>query len=63
MLADFRSPRRHLTGIQDDFNRKGLVSERGIKKKAFYVLRHYYQEKAIEYQTQAHKPQAQEQEQ
>lgn len=63
VLADFRSPRRHLTGIQDDFNRKGLVSERGIKKKAFYVLRHYYQEKAIEYQTQAHKPQAQEQEQ
>jgi beta-glucuronidase len=46
ILADFRSPRRHLSGIQDEFNRKGVLSERGIKKKAFYVLRNYYQQKA-----------------
>ena len=46
ILADFRSPRRLLNGIQDDFNRKGVVSNKGIKKKAFYVLRDYYQEKA-----------------
>ncbi|NVK57519.1 MAG: beta galactosidase jelly roll domain-containing protein, partial [Alteromonadaceae bacterium] len=32
ILVDFRSPRRTLPGIQDDFNRKGLVSEKGEKK-------------------------------
>jgi beta-glucuronidase len=42
ILMDFRSPRRPLTGIQDFFNRKGLVSDRGNKKLAFYVLRDYY---------------------
>lgn len=44
ILKDFRSPRRHLPGIQDFFNRKGLVSERGEKKKAFYVLKNFYDE-------------------
>lgn len=42
ILKDFRSPRRQLKGIQDDFNRKGLVSERGEKKDVFYVLQHWY---------------------
>lgn len=42
ILADFRSPRRLLPGIQDDFNRKGVYSEKGEKKKAFFVLRDYY---------------------
>jgi len=42
ILTDFRSPRRPLPGIQDGFNRKGLLSEKGEKKKAFYVLREYY---------------------
>ena len=42
ILADFRSPRRPLPGIQDFWNRKGLISERGQKKKAFFVLRDYY---------------------
>ena len=37
ILKDFRSPRRFLPGIQDDFNRKGLVSEKGEKKQAFYT--------------------------
>lgn len=46
ILADFRSPRRVLPGIQDDFNRKGLYSEKGEKKKAFFVLQNYYQQKA-----------------
>lgn len=45
ILADFRSPRRVLPGIQDDYNRKGLVSEKGEKKKAFYVLKKYYESK------------------
>ena len=35
ILKDFRSPRRVLPGIQDNFNRKGLVSDSGEKKKAF----------------------------
>ncbi len=42
ILMDFRSPRRALPGIQDFFNRKGLVSDRGNKKLAFWVLRDYY---------------------
>jgi beta-glucuronidase len=44
LLMDFRSPRRPLTGIQDFHNRKGLISDRGEKKKAFYVMQKYYQE-------------------
>jgi len=44
ILKDFRSPRRLLPGIQDDFNRKGLVSDKGQKKKAFFVLKKWYGE-------------------
>jgi beta-glucuronidase len=44
ILMDFRSPRRPLPGIQDYFNRKGLVSERGEKKKAFFVMQRFYTE-------------------
>ena len=45
ILKDFRSPKRALTGIQDDYNRKGLISEKGEKKAAFYVLRDWYSAK------------------
>lgn len=45
ILVDFKSPRRVLPEIQDNFNRKGLISEKGEKKKAFYVLQKYYQSK------------------
>ena len=48
ILNDFRSPRRHLPEIQDDFNRKGVLSETGAKKQAFYVLRAFYIQKAAE---------------
>ena len=44
ILTDFRSPRRPLPGIQDFYNRKGLISSRGDKKQAFYVLQAYYRE-------------------
>lgn len=44
ILKDFRSPRRQLPNIQDDFNRKGLVSDKGQKKKAFFVLQKWYRE-------------------
>lgn len=46
ILVDFRSPRRPLPGIQDGWNRKGLLSENGEKKKAFFVLQRYYQNRA-----------------
>jgi len=42
ILMDFRSHRRHLSRIQADFNRKGLISEQGVRKKAFYTLQEYY---------------------
>jgi beta-glucuronidase len=44
ILMDFRSPRRPLPGIQDFWNRKGLISDRGDRKKAFYVMQRWYQE-------------------
>ena len=44
ILMDFRSPRRPLPGIQDYFNRKGLISDQGEKKQAFYILQKAYQE-------------------
>ncbi|MBN1414296.1 MAG: beta galactosidase jelly roll domain-containing protein [Bacteroidales bacterium] len=49
ILCDFRSPRRPLPGIQDGWNRKGLIGENGTKKKAFYVLQEFYMQKAKEY--------------
>jgi beta-glucuronidase len=48
VLVDFRSPRRLRPGIQDYFNRKGLISSEGKKKKAFYVLQKFYNDKAAE---------------
>ncbi|MEM1325961.1 MAG: glycoside hydrolase family 2 TIM barrel-domain containing protein [Bacteroidota bacterium] len=45
LLTDFLSPRRNLKKIQNDYNRKGLISEEGIKKKAFYRLRDYYKKR------------------
>ena len=49
ILVDFRSPRRQLPNIQDFFNRKGLISDQGIKKKAFYVMKDWYAQKEKEY--------------
>ena len=45
ILKDFRSPRRVLDGIQDYYNRKGLYSDKGEKKKAFFVLKEWYNKK------------------
>ena len=44
ILKDFRSPKRMLYGVQDDYNRKGLVSDKGEKKLAYYVMRDWYGE-------------------
>ena len=46
ILTDFRSPRRPLPRIQDFYNRKGLISNRGERKEAFYVLQRFYRELA-----------------
>lgn len=42
ILKDFRTPLRVLPGIQDGYNRKGLVSEEGERKLAFDVLANWY---------------------
>lgn len=49
ILTDFRSPRRVLPGIQDGFNRKGLISDKGKKKKAFFVLQDFYKKKKLQF--------------
>ena len=48
ILKDFRSPRRPLAGIQDFWNRKGLLSEDGQRKAAWQLLHDYYAKKAAE---------------
>jgi beta-glucuronidase len=42
VLMDFRSPARMLPGVQDYHNRKGLISNRGQRKMAFYRLQTFY---------------------
>ncbi len=49
ILCDFRSPRRNLPLIQDGWNRKGLISNSGYKKKAFHVLKAFYDEMEQQY--------------
>ncbi|WP_240964247.1 glycoside hydrolase family 2 protein [Flavivirga algicola] len=41
-LIDFRSPLRLHPIYQDYWNRKGLLSEQGYRKKAWYVMKAYY---------------------
>jgi beta-glucuronidase len=49
ILCDFRSPRRLLPGIQDGWNRKGVIGQNGTKKKAFYVLEDFYDKMEVKY--------------
>jgi len=46
VLMDFRSPTRNVPLLQDGFNRKGLISEDGKKKQAFFLFQKLYKEKA-----------------
>ncbi|MBR1519466.1 MAG: beta-glucuronidase [Prevotella sp.] len=46
VLKDFYSPRRQLAGVQDYHNVKGVVSDNGEKKKAFFVLSDWYKRMA-----------------
>jgi beta-glucuronidase len=47
ILVDFRSPRRMLPGVQDGYNLKGLISNQGQKKEAFFTLQKAYQDKDL----------------
>ena len=47
ILMDFRSPNRPLVGVQDEFNRKGLISDQGQKKKAFFVVQKAYEDGSV----------------
>jgi beta-glucuronidase len=48
VLKDFRSPRRPLPRFEDYFNRKGLVSDHGERKKAFFVLQKFYHDVQVQ---------------
>lgn len=45
VLFDFRSPFRFHPVNQEDWNRKGLVSDQGFRKKAWYIMKEYYDNK------------------
>ncbi len=49
ILNDFRSPKRVLPNIQDGWNRKGLISNHGIKKKAFFTVKDFYKKIKLQY--------------
>jgi len=44
VLFDFRSPNRWLPINQDGWNRKGLISDKGQRKKAWFVMKQFYEE-------------------
>ncbi|MGC4104272.1 glycoside hydrolase family 2 protein [Ferruginibacter sp.] len=44
ILVDFKSPRRNNPVYQEGWNTKGLIDNHGKKKKAFYILKAYYDE-------------------
>jgi beta-glucuronidase len=46
ILVDFRSPRRPLPGVEDGWNRKGLLTNDGTKKQAYQVLQQFYRERS-----------------
>ncbi len=45
ILFDFRSATRNQMKNQDNWNRKGLVSDKGMRKKAWYLMQKYYESK------------------
>jgi beta-glucuronidase len=47
ILMDFRSPGRNIPKLQDGYNRKGFISEKGEKKQAFTLLQKAYAEHSI----------------
>ncbi|MGB5204762.1 MAG: glycoside hydrolase family 2 TIM barrel-domain containing protein [Eudoraea sp.] len=47
ILVDFKSPRRQNPVYQQFWNRKGLISNTGVKKKAYFILKEYYRNKSV----------------
>ncbi len=47
ILMDFRSPTRNIPKLQDGYNRKGLISEDGKKKQAFFLFQKAYAERSV----------------
>ena len=47
ILTDFRSPGRNIPKLQDGYNRKGLISEDGKKKKSFGLVQEVYKEHSV----------------
>ena len=50
ILIDFRSPKRLNDVYQNGWNRKGLYTETGKKKKAFFVVKAFYDEMQKKYE-------------
>ena len=50
ILNDFRSPRRNNPFYQEGWNNKGLFDQKGNRKKAFYVLKSWYDELEKKYE-------------
>jgi beta-glucuronidase len=47
VLMDFRSPGRNIPQLQDGFNRKGLISEKGERKQSFFLFQKVYADHSI----------------
>jgi beta-glucuronidase len=47
ILMDFRSPTRNIPKLQDGYNRKGLISEDGKKKQAFFTMQKAYKDHTV----------------
>lgn len=49
ILKDFRSPRRQHSIYQNGWNRKGVITETGLRKPAFYTLSEHYKKLEAEW--------------
>jgi len=47
VLFDFRSTTRNIPVLQDGYNRKGLLSEDGKKKQAFFIMQKAYRDHSV----------------
>lgn len=47
VLLDFRSTTRNIPILQDGYNRKGLLSEDGKKKQAFFIMQKAYRDNTV----------------
>lgn len=47
ILMDFRSTTRNIPKLQDGYNLKGLISEDGKKKEAFFILQQAYKDNTV----------------